>query len=103
MDTNPIVIPQIVIYGGLSILANGAIAYQSAVDFDDFYAHQQGEAISVEEMGEIVVISADGKGVIVRTEDLRPQTQKRAQTTNKKLVVRQANFASCFVCKTIES
>jgi hypothetical protein len=61
------------------------LAYQSAVDFDDFYTYQQAEAVQVEDIGEIVVISADGKGVIVRTEDLRPQTQKRAQASSKKL------------------
>ena len=77
------------------------LAYQSARDFDDFYTYQQAESlwgrspstklsktaevIPPEETGEIVVISADGKGVIVRTEDLRPQTQKRAQTSSKKL------------------
>ena len=41
--------------------------------------------MSPEDAGEIVVISADGKGVIVRKEDLRPQTQKRAIASNKKL------------------
>lgn len=61
------------------------LAYQSARDFDDFYISQQAEAIPVEETGEIIVISADGKGVVVRTEDLRPQTQKRAQASSKKL------------------
>lgn len=61
------------------------LAYESARDFDNFYAYQQAEPIAIEEMGEIVVISADGKGVIVRTEDLRPQTQKRAQASSKKL------------------
>jgi hypothetical protein len=33
-----------------------------------------------------VVISADGKGVVVRTEDLRSPTQKRAREKNKKNV-----------------
>lgn len=41
--------------------------------------------MSPEDTGEIVVISADGKGVIVRTQDLRPQTKKRAIASNKKL------------------
>ncbi|MEO0684102.1 MAG: ISKra4 family transposase [Cyanobacteria bacterium J06649_11] len=61
------------------------LAYHSASDFDDFYECQQSQSISPENTGEIVVISADGKGVIVRTEDLRPQTQKRAIASNKKL------------------
>jgi hypothetical protein len=36
-------------------------------------------------LGRIIVISADGKGVTMRTEDLRPETQKRAQSNHKKL------------------
>jgi hypothetical protein len=39
----------------------------------------------LEETWEIVVISADGKGIVVRTEDLRADTQKRARETSKKL------------------
>ncbi len=39
----------------------------------------------MEQTGEIIVISADGKGVVMRKEDLRPNTQKRAIATPKKL------------------
>ena len=85
------------------------MAYHSASDFDDFYECQQSQSISTEDTGEIVVISADGKGVIVRTEDLRPQTQKRAIASNKKLnkrltkgeksnAKRMATVASKLVC-----
>lgn len=61
------------------------LAYHSACDFDDFYHAQQAQSKKLEETGEIVVISADGKGVIVRTSDLRADTQKRAQASSKKL------------------
>jgi hypothetical protein len=61
------------------------LAYHSACDFDDFYHEQQAQSKELEEMGEIVVISADGKGVVMRTEDLRADTQKRARETSKKL------------------
>jgi hypothetical protein len=61
------------------------LAYKSASDFDDFYRQQQAQSLELEETGEIVVISADGKGVVVRTEDLRADTQKRARETSKKL------------------
>lgn len=61
------------------------LAYHSACDFDDFYHAQQAQSKQLEETGEIVVISADGKGVIVRKEDLRADTQKRAQASSKKL------------------
>ena len=65
--------------------------------------------MSPEDTGEIVVISADGKGVIVRTQDLRPQTKKRAIASNKKLnkrltrgeksnAKRMATVASKLVC-----
>ncbi|PAX59965.1 ISKra4 family transposase [Brunnivagina elsteri] len=61
------------------------LAYHSAGDFDDFYRNQQAQSLELEETGEIVVISTDGKGVVVRTEDLRADTQKRAQASSKKL------------------
>lgn len=61
------------------------LAYHSACDFDDFYHDQQAKSRELEEMGEIVVISADVLGVVVRTEDLRADTQKRARETSKKL------------------
>ena len=61
------------------------LAYKSASDFDEFYWQQQAQSKELKETGEIVVISADGKGVVVRTEDLRAETQKRARETSKKL------------------
>ncbi|MHC5932241.1 MAG: ISKra4 family transposase, partial [Nostoc sp.] len=61
------------------------LAYHSAGDFDDFYRNQQAQSLELEETGEIVVISTDGQGVVVRTEDLRADTQKRAQASSKKL------------------
>ncbi|AFZ04614.1 ISKra4-like element ISCasp3 family transposase [Calothrix sp. PCC 6303] len=61
------------------------LARHSACDFDDFYSEQQAQSRELEETGEIVVISADGKGVVMRTEDLRAETQKRALASNKKL------------------
>jgi hypothetical protein len=61
------------------------LAYYSACDFEEFYTQQQAQSSQLQETGEIVVISADGKGVVVRTEDLRADTQKRARETSKKL------------------
>ncbi|NEP37438.1 ISKra4-like element ISMpr2 family transposase [Moorena sp. SIO3B2] len=61
------------------------LADQSACDFDQFYAHQQAQSVELKETGEIVVISVDGKGVVMRTEDLRAPTQKRALANSKKL------------------
>ncbi len=64
------------------------LAYSSASDFDEFYKNRQVDKTQLnksEQTGDILVISADGKGVTMRTEDLRPETQKRAQTNHKKL------------------
>lgn len=59
-----------------------------ASDFDKFYKNRQApknQLNPLEITGDILVISVDGKGVTMRTEDLRPETQKRAQNNHKKL------------------
>ena len=61
------------------------LAYKSAYDFENFYAQQQAQSVAWEKTGEIVVISVDGKGVVMRREDLRPETQRRALSSRKKL------------------
>jgi hypothetical protein len=61
------------------------IAEHSACDFDEFYQAQQAQSQPDEETGEILVISVDGKGVVMRREDLRPNTQKRAIAGQRKL------------------
>ena len=86
------------------------LADKSACDFEEFY-HQRlrsplqgacrtlracpsglsplrgasAQSFELKDTGEIIVISVDGKGVIMRTEDLRADTQKRALTSRKKL------------------
>jgi hypothetical protein len=52
---------------------------------DEFYQAQQAQSQSEEQTGAILVISADGKGVVMRQEDLRPSTQKRAIAGHRKL------------------
>ncbi|NEO00534.1 MAG: ISKra4 family transposase [Moorea sp. SIO3I7] len=61
------------------------LAYKSACDFDSFYAQQQAQSVEGKHTGEIVVITVDGKGVVMRTQDLRADTQKRALASSKKL------------------
>jgi hypothetical protein len=61
-------------------LASGA-----AVDFDDFYAQRQAPTGQV---GDVLVLSCDGKGVVMRPGGLRPATAKAAATTNPKLATR---------------
>lgn len=61
------------------------LARKSAADFDQFYEYQQAQSKQLEQTGKILVLSADGKGVVMRKEDLRPNTQKRALASQKKL------------------
>jgi hypothetical protein len=54
----------------------------NAEDFDQFYAtHAPAEGPS----GELQVITTDGKGVVMRREDLREATQKAAERSRHKL------------------
>lgn len=56
---------------------------RAAVDFDAFYATR-----AVDEHaspGSVLVISSDGKGVVMRSQDLRPATRKAARARRHKL------------------
>ena len=56
------------------------LATKTALDFETF-DHQR-EKLSAEQInhsGEIVIITVDGKGVTMLTEDLKPETRKRAE------------------------
>lgn len=65
------------------------LVVQAAQDFDAFYEQaERGARLAAEKMGSIVVITTDGKGVVMRTEDLRDDTRKRAQTRGQKLITR---------------
>jgi hypothetical protein len=61
------------------------LAGRAAVDFDTFYAHRQTPATAA---GDLLVLSCDGKGVVMRPGGLRPATAKAAATTNPKLATR---------------
>lgn len=60
------------------------ISQQLAQDFDPFYQQRK---ISTPRLSEadILVMSADGKGIVMRQEDLREGTKRRAQEDNHKL------------------
>ncbi len=65
------------------------LAVRAAVDFDSFYA----ERVSVAEEQEhdedaVLVLSADGKGIVMRSEALREATAKAAQRASPKLKTR---------------
>ena len=63
------------------------LAQAAAVDFDAFYA----QACSPREQQcdeDVLVLSADGKGIVMRADGLRPQTAKAAQRASPKLRTR---------------
>jgi hypothetical protein len=61
------------------------LAQAAAVDFDAFYTSR---LRPVAEPDDVLVISCDGKGVVMRPDALRPATRKAAEDTTKKLATR---------------
>jgi hypothetical protein len=57
-----------------------ALAARAAVDFDAFYARQRHQTPQVD--GHVLVLSCDGKGVVMRPQALREATARKA-TSNK--------------------
>jgi len=53
------------------------MAVAAAQDFDSFYSSQEAEG--VEQTSDILAMSTDGKGIVMRKEDLRPATRKAAE------------------------
>jgi len=60
----------------------------AAQDFDVFYEVRQAQPTVVEPTASIMVMSVDGKGVVMRTQDLREQTRKVAKTRKHKMGAR---------------
>ena len=61
------------------------LVQRAAVDFDAFYALRSAKAQPQKSTGSILVISADGKGVVMLPRDLREATRKAAQKASFKL------------------
>ena len=61
------------------------LARASAVDFEDFYTSRRRVAC---QPGDALVLSCDGKGVVMRPEALREQTRKQAKNATTKLKTR---------------
>jgi hypothetical protein len=68
-----------------------------SVDFDEFYARPPVQedtrlvaeaSAPVEEARDLLVMSTDGKGIVVRKQDLREATRKKAEATTHKLKAR---------------
>jgi hypothetical protein len=61
------------------------LARRAAVDFDAFYA---GQCPAAGDVGDVLVLSCDGKGVVMRPDALRPATAAAAARTAPKLKTR---------------
>lgn len=62
-----------------------ALAARAATDVEDFYATRQRERTDT---ADVLVISADGKGIVMRPEALRAQTARKARAATTKLRTR---------------
>ena len=61
------------------------LASRAAIDFDAFYRQRPAPTADV---GQVLVLSCDGKGVVMRPGSLRAATAKAAANTNPKLATR---------------
>lgn len=61
------------------------LVQRAACDFDAFYQVREAEVAENRVTGPVLVLSADGKGVTMRTEDLREQTRKAAEARKHKM------------------
>jgi len=61
---------------------------RAARDFDAFYQRRHGQSAEAKATGSVLVISVDGKGVVMRTQDLREQTRKAAKARAHKMGTR---------------
>lgn len=63
------------------------LAARAAADFETFYSQPSRNQATVTE-GDLLVLSADGKGIVMRPEALRPATAKAAGQATAKLATR---------------
>lgn len=64
------------------------LTVRAARDFGVFYRLRRAEAVEGPSDGSILVISADGKGVVMRPKDLRDHTRKAAEAATQKMGTR---------------
>jgi len=64
------------------------LAVRAAVDFDRFYAERISEVDAEREKEDVLVLSADGKGIVMRSDALREATARAAQRASPKLKTR---------------
>lgn len=61
------------------------LARRAAADIEDFYATVERKPAAD---GDVLVVSVDGKGIVMRPDSLRPATERSAQTSSTKLETR---------------
>ncbi len=62
------------------------IAVSVSNDFDAFYqANLSDEKLEEAKDAPLLILTSDGKGIVMHKDDLRPATQKKAEMSNKKL------------------
>jgi hypothetical protein len=64
------------------------LAGRAAVDFEAFYEQRERPVSEQGEADDVLVLSCDGKGVVMRPEGLRPETKKKAESSQSKLKTR---------------
>src|SRR6202044_607744 len=64
------------------------LVIRAAQDFEAFYAHRQAGARADPHAASILVLTVDGKGVVMRPEDLREPTQRAAAARAKTFTAR---------------
>ena len=68
----------------ISASAGTPAIWRAAVDFDGFYAARQ----TAGDLGDALILSCDGKGVVMRHDALRPATRRQAAGASTKLKTR---------------
>ena len=60
------------------------VAHSAGIDFDDFYEDRVAKESDASAKGQLLVLTMDGNGVVMRPEGLRPATQKAAAEARPK-------------------
>lgn len=63
------------------------LARKAALDFDAFYAQKNPEPV---QQAQLLILTTDGKGIVMREEDLKTATREKAQKTKHKLQKRKS-------------
>jgi hypothetical protein len=59
------------------------VIINAATDFEEFYNHNKIAEKPLAISRELMILTSDGKGVVMRHEDLREETKKRASKQNR--------------------